>query len=77
MRWVYVLGPLTLLPLLGGLFLIPQPDDDRGPRFDRARLSLLECHIQGAAFFVFAPSKVITLETGGDGEGTSAMPERE
>ena len=54
MRWGYVVGPLTVLPLLGGLFLIPQPEDHSGtPRFERGRLSVLECHIQAAAFFAF------------------------
>lgn len=44
MRWGYVLGPLTLVPLLGVLFLIPRPNGDDPLRFDRASLSLLTCH---------------------------------
>ena len=44
MRWGYVLGPLTLVPLLGALFLLPRPHGDDPLRFDRASLSLLTCH---------------------------------
>lgn len=44
MRWGYVLGPLTLVPLLGALFFIPRPNGDDSLRFDRASLSLLTCH---------------------------------
>jgi hypothetical protein len=44
MRWGYVLGPLTLVPLLGALFLLPRPGDSDPLRFDRASLSLLTCH---------------------------------
>ncbi|MBE0610463.1 MAG: hypothetical protein IH609_13875 [Dehalococcoidia bacterium] len=44
MRWGYVLGPLTLVPLLGALFLLPRPNGDDPLRFDRASLSLLTCH---------------------------------
>ncbi|MBA4181979.1 MAG: hypothetical protein C0506_15415 [Anaerolinea sp.] len=61
MRWGYVLGPLTLLPLLGALFLVPRPEDEGGPRFDRASLSLLECHIQAAAFFAFRDDDVAAV----------------
>ena len=69
MRWGYVLGPLTLLPLLGALFLIPQPEDegDGRLRFDRASLSLLECHVQAAAFFAFGDGETGVSPVPGDG----------
>jgi hypothetical protein len=49
MRWAYVIGPLTLVPLLGAFFLVPRPHDD-GLRFDRASLSLLVCHGPAGGF---------------------------
>lgn len=49
MRWGYFLGPLTLVPLLGVLFLLPRPGGSDPLRFDRASLSLLTCHSPGGA----------------------------
>jgi hypothetical protein len=57
----YVLGPLILLPLLGALFVIPRPDDDRPPRFTWARASVLECHVQAGYFFAFTPNDPAAL----------------
>ncbi len=50
MRWGHVLGPLTLIPLLGALFLLPLPNGGNDSlRFDRASLSLLTCHSAAGA----------------------------
>lgn len=49
MRWGYVLGPLTVVPLLGALFLLPRPNGDDPLRYDRASLSLLTCHTPAGA----------------------------
>lgn len=69
MRWGYVVGPLTVLPLLGGLFLIPQPEDNSGtPRFDRGRLSVLECHIQAAGLFAFGGDDAVSRFASDGGE---------
>lgn len=48
MSWGYVVGPLLLLPLVGGLFLLPRPVEEgselTGLAFDRASLTPLSCH---------------------------------
>lgn len=75
MRWGYVLGPLVLLPLLGALFLVPQPGDEGGLRFDRARLSALECHISAAGFLAFADEKSAAFPAAG-GDASAARVER-
>jgi hypothetical protein len=54
MRHGYVLGPLIALPLLGALFMVPQPQEEHPLSFPAARASVLECHIQIGGF-LFAP----------------------
>lgn len=66
MRWGYVLGPLTLVPLLGTLFLLPRPNGDDPLRYDRASLSLLTCHSPA--------SGIVTLP---DDDSTASSPARD
>ena len=56
-----LLGPLILLPLLGALFLVPQPDGDHSDRFTMARASLLQCHVQAGDLFAFTPDDSAAL----------------
>ena len=49
MRWGYILGPLTLAPVLALCFLLPRPGQTERLHFDSAALSLLVCHTPGVA----------------------------
>lgn len=55
----YLLGPLILLPLLGALFLLPQPRDRGAYSFTTARASLLQCHVQAGDLFALTPDDAI------------------
>jgi hypothetical protein len=54
-QWGYVAGPLTLVPLLGALLLIPGPGGSGPRQFDRASLSLLTCHSPSGGLVTLAP----------------------
>lgn len=68
MRWGSVIGPLTLVPLLGALFLIPGPGVGGPLQFDRASLALLTCHTPSGALVTLAPEPAVAPpEPGADG----------